>query len=227
MRIDPSSNNAGAYRPPAQNAAGDSISQNIEKQIERLQERLREIAAKKDMPMEIKREQQNQLNEQIAQLRQQLFARRRELQQEKMEAQSAQQLAPETDEQSVSMSGGQMQAFAQAGSAMTQIKSKEHVRTGLKGEAKKIGFEISLDSSRGLDVTDKLTALAGIESKLDNISKDMAKDMSGAVKSFKDAAEQDEKSEESKDEDAAVQSAEKQDEDGSGSSRTDHVDTFA
>lgn len=225
MRIDSTVNStAGAYRAPKQSAGGDSILQNIEKQIGQLEEQKQEIAAQEDMPTEIKMERQNQISEQIAQLRQQLFARRRELQQEKMEVEPAKQPESDDSQQPGSMSDGQMFSFAQAGSAMTQIKAKEEVRTSLNGEAKKLKAEISLDESRGLDVTDKLTALSAIEYKIGNITEGMAKDMAGAVKSFDDAAEQ--KAEDADDEEGAAILKDGQEQSEHGGVQTGHVDAM-
>lgn len=225
MRVDTNNGAAGNVRSPMRKAGSDSISQNIEKQIERLEERIRETAANEDMPADIKTEQQNLLNEQIAQLRQQLFARRRELQLEKTAVEPAKQLAPDDSQQTISMPGAQIQAVVSADSAMKQIKAKEKVRNSLNGEAKKLGYEISLDEARGLDVTDKLTSLSAIESKVDAVTGDMVKDMADAVKLFKDAAEQEAAASDNEDKTADITVGnEKQDEDNA--KQAAHIDAF-
>jgi hypothetical protein len=73
---------------------------------------------------------------------------------------------------------------------MSQINAKDSVRADLKNEARKLASEISLDAARGVDVSGKVSALSGLEGRIDSLTAEMAGDMSSVHEAFEAAREQ-------------------------------------
>ena len=144
----------------------DAVSKGIKSQIARVQKQLQELAQNKDLSVEEKMKQRQELQQQINdlnnQLRQHQIELRKERQQQKSEAQKANDNQSKADSQSKEQAQTTYSMLS-ADNALKQSRVHDKVATEKEGRANVLKVEIKLDSGRGVSTEAKEKELAKVE----------------------------------------------------------------
>lgn len=183
----------------------DPVSKHIQKQIANLQKALQELSEKDEISAEEKMKKRQELQQQIADLNQQLRQHQMEQRREQQAKKSSMDdmlgnKQKETNNVSQNgMSKRSMKAMISATSAMGQAEVYESVATHLKGRARTLQSEISLDQKCGINIEDKQKELSKIEVRAEMATSSQISTLEDAKKELKEAKEKDK---EEKEEDA-------------------------
>lgn len=185
-----------ASQPPI-TGAEDAVSKNIKRQISEVQKKIQELAQKQDMGLEEKMKKRQEYNQQIADLNAQLRQHEIEVRQEKQQSKEgsmedylggkeSQDGAQGKDSVSISTEG--MEAMISADSTKKQSKVYGHVAKDLQAKVKTLSSEIAMDSSRGVDTSAKVSAMADLEDRMENAVGKQIGTLSKAADEMKEAA---------------------------------------
>lgn len=158
----------GTGAQPATGGAGaagqsDPACKNLQQQIERLQQELKEISANQETPAETKMKKRQELQKQTSALQIQLRQRQIEAKREESsfdDLLGAKGQGGSNAAQSVGLSADSMTAMISADQSVKQANVQGSTATKMNGKANVLETEITLDSARGGDTSQKQAELS-------------------------------------------------------------------
>lgn len=179
-------NNLRPVMMPKQNNNNPEVD-SLQKQIEEKRKQLSELSNNDKLSPEQKQKKRESLQQEITELEAQknqaeMAAKQKERQEaeEKMARQNDESLSRNEDGDTAKISARGMKALISAGQAMDMADVKNGVRTSLKCEAGILESEIKLDQARGDDTTKKEEQLSKINTKANDLNRQMLDDLDQA-----------------------------------------------
>lgn len=180
----------------------DEVSRNIQRQIANVQKEIQELSTDKNLTMEEKMKKRQELQQKLTELNQQLQQHQIDLRRERQQAQKSAaensqsgKRQADTEETDAGLSKFSMKALISADSSMKQAHVYESVATELKGAARTLRSDISLDEKRGVDVSKKKSQLAKLEERAEKAVSSQADTLEGANETLREARKKEQEEE--------------------------------